>query len=235
MFTNRSHLWSVVALVGFFTILIGLFTWGRFVERSTYLDPVDAMIEIARQEASLPTEVTLPPLRSSDPSRGSTSTNSLVVTEFADFNCLYCRLVEPEVRRAMAAFPTQARLVWRDLPLNAEQTDGLLPSVAARCAQDQGKFWEMHDALFATAKLDRRGVRTAAQNAGLDLTNFDNCINTNKHVDAIRAEVALARSSGISGSPTLFVGNQVVSGYIKAQELADLIAQTLATRPNTTR
>lgn len=235
MFTNRSHLWSAIALIGFFTLLIGLFVWSRFVERSTYLDPTDAMAEIARQEASLPTEVKLPPLRSSDPSRGSTSTSALVVAEFADFNCLYCRLIEPEIRQAMQAFPTQARLVWRDLPLNAEQMDGLLPSVAARCAQDQGKFWEMHDALFATAKLDRRGVRAAAQNANLNMNGFDNCLSTSKHVEAIRAEVALARTSGISGSPTLFVGNQVVSGYIKAQELADLIAQVLASRSRTTR
>ncbi len=232
---NRSHLRHLIALGGFFLVLIGLFVWSRFVEQRSYLEPGEAMQEIARLEAGLPTEVNLPPLRSSDPSRGSTNTNALVVAEFADFNCLYCRLIEPELRQAMQAFPNDARLVWRDLPLNAEQADGLLPSQAARCAQDQGKFWEMHDALFATAKLDRKGVHSAAQNANLDLSAFETCLTSNKHVDRIRAEVGVARNSGISGSPTLFIGDQVVSGYARAQELADLIAQALAIRESRAR
>ncbi|MBP9763026.1 thioredoxin domain-containing protein [Patescibacteria group bacterium] len=230
---NRSSFLSILALVGFFSILLGLFTWSRYLEHSNYLDPMEAEQEIARQEAGVPTSVTLPPIRSSDPSRGSTSTNALLVVEFADFNCLYCRLVEPEIRRAMQAFPTEARLVWRDLPLNAEQADGLLPSIAARCAQDQGKFWEMHDALFATAKLDRKGIRTAAENAKLELAQFDTCLASNKHADALRAEINLARTSGITGSPTLFVGTQVVSGFIKAQELADLMGQLIARKSAT--
>lgn len=227
---NRPHIRSLVALGGFSLVLIGLFIWSRFVEQRSYLEPGDAMREIARLEAGLPTEITLPPIRSSDPSRGSTSSQALVVVEFADFNCLYCRLIEPEIRQAMQAFPNDARLVWRDLPLNAEQTDGLLPSQAARCAQDQGKFWEMHDALFATAKLDRKGIHSAAQNANLNLPAFETCLTSNKHVDEIRAELTLARNSGLSGSPTLFIGKQTISGFVKAQELADLIAQVLADR-----
>ncbi len=232
---NRSHLRSLVLLGGFFLLLIGLFLWTRSIEKTNYLEPMDAEAEIARLEAGLPDEITLPPIRSSDPSRGSTSSAALVVVEFADFNCLYCRLIEPELRQAMQAFPNDARLVWRDLPLNAEQADGLLPSLAARCAQDQGKFWEMHDALFGAAKLDRKGVNTAAQNANLDLSVFDTCVNSKKHESAIRAELNLARGSGITGSPTLFIGTQVVSGFAKAQELADLIAQALADRPSSTR
>lgn len=228
---NHPHFRPLIALAGFFVILVGLFVWSRYIEHKSYLDPKNAMAEIARIEAGLPTEVTLPPIRSSDPSRGSTSTNALVVVEFADFNCLYCRLIEPEIRQAMQAFPNDARLVWRDLPLNADQADGLLPAQAARCAQDQGKFWQMHDALFATAKLDRKGIHSAAQSAGLDLSLFENCLTTNTHVDAIRAELSLARNSGITASPTLFIGNQVVSGFARAQELADLIAQALANRP----
>jgi len=220
-----------MALAGFFVLLVGLFTWSRFVEQKSYLDPQNAIAEIARIEAGLPTDITLPPIRSSDPSRGSTNTRALVVVEFADFNCLYCRLIEPEIRQALQAFPNDVRLVWRDLPLNADQADGLLPAQAARCAQDQGKFWQMHDALFATAKLDRKGVHAAGQSAGLDMSVFENCIATNTHVDAIRAELSLARNSGITSSPTLFIGNQVVSGFARAQELAEIIAQALADRP----
>lgn len=230
---NRAHLRYLIALGGFFTLLVGLFVWSRFIESRSFLNPIDAEREIARLEAGLPNELKLPPIRSSDPSRGSTSSASLLVVEFADFNCLHCRLLEPEIRQAMQAFPTQARLVWRDFPLNSDQADGLLPSLAARCAQDQGKFWEMHDALFATAKLNRKGVSTAAQSAGLEMSTFETCVNTNKHTDALRAEIALARSSGITGSPTLFVGNKVINGFIKAQELADLMGQMISTRPAT--
>lgn len=227
---NRPHLRALLIVSGFSLLLVGLFIWGQIVERTNFLDPADAESEIARLEAGLPADVTLPPIRSSDPSRGSTSSASLLVVEFGDFNCLSCRLLEPELRRAMQAFPQDARLVWRDLPLNADQTDGLLPALAARCAQDQGKFWEMHDALFATAKLDQKGVRAAAQNANLNLSQFDTCLSTNKHKEELLAELQLARNSGISSPPTLFIGNQVIDGFAKAQDIAEIINQTLNKR-----
>jgi protein-disulfide isomerase len=232
---NRSHLRSILALAGFFILLLGLFTWSRINELRNFLDPSAAEAEIARLEAGTPSTITLPPIRPTDPARGSTSTDALEVIEFADFNCLTCRLMEPEIRLAMQAFPTQARLVWRDLPLNADQADGLLPSLAARCAQDQGKFWEMHDALFATAKLDRKGVSKAAQTAGLETTAFENCVNAKTHVDELKKEVALARSSGLSTTPSFFIGNQVVTSFVKAQELANLIGQILDARAQTGR
>ncbi len=227
---NRSHLRSLLALGGFALILIGLFIWSRVIEKTSYVAPEDAEAEIVRLEAGLPNAIQLPPIRSFDPSRGSTNTSALLVVEFGDFNCLHCRLLEPELRQAMQAFPDKARLVWRDFPLNADQADGLLPAQAARCAQDQGKFWEMHDALFASAKLDRKGVSAAAQNAGLDSGTFENCIDTNKHAAELRAELEIARQSGITGSPTLFVGNQVINGVIKAQDLANLIGQLVEPR-----
>jgi predicted DsbA family dithiol-disulfide isomerase len=83
------------------------------------------------------------------------------------------------------------------------------------------------------SKLDRKGIRTAAENANLELTQFDACLSSNKHADALRAEINLARASGITGSPTLFVGTQVVSGFIKAQELADLMGQLIAKKSTT--
>ncbi len=218
----------MLALVGFFALLLGLFSWSRYVETHNYLDPADAVAEIARQENNAPVPVRLPSLRFTDPSRGSTSTAALTVVEFGDFNCLSCRLLEPELRRAMQAFPTQARLVWRDLPLNADQPDGLLPAIAGRCAQDQGKFWEMHDAMFATAKLDQKGIRTAASSINLNMTTFDDCVNNNHHADEIKADVVQERESGIRQTPTLFVGSYAIDGVIKAQELANLIAQVLA-------
>lgn len=232
---NRPHLTSIICLAGFFAIFAGLFIWSRWSEARNYLDPMDAESIIAAQEDPTPDTITLPPIRSSDPSRGSTSTDALVIVEFADYNCLYCRLTEPELRQAMQAFPTQTRLVWRDLPLNANQPDGLLPAVAGRCAQEQGKFWEMHDAMFASSKLDRTGVETAATGIKLNMAAFNACLDSNRHETAIRAEVALARSSGIEGSPTFFIGKQVASGYIKAQALADLIAQSLSATANVKR
>lgn len=228
---DRSHLRSLIALGGFFTLIAGLFLWNRSIERRMYLDPADAEAEIVHIEAGLPTDITLPPIRATDPSRGSTSTRSLLIVQYADYNCLACRLMEPELRQAMQAFPTQARLVWRDLPLNSDQADGILPPLAARCAQDQGKFWEMHDALFATAKLDRVGVSAAAQSAGIEMTAFETCVDTGKHTNALRAEIALAQSSGINESPTLFVGPHVIRGFIRAQELANLMGQLINNAP----
>ena len=232
---NRSPFFSIVGLVGFFVILLGLFTWSHFLQSRNFLDPAAAEDEIARDQAPPPSTLKLPPLRVTDPSRGSTSTDALVVVEYGDYNSLFCRMAEPEIRRAMKAFPTQARLVWRDLPLNADQPDGVLPALAARCAQDQGKFWEMHDALFATAKLDKAGVQNAAQSAGLDVNLFTNCLNANTHVAELRTDIKTASDSAITSPPTLFIGKNALTGVIKAQDLADLIAQVLSPTPLPTR
>ena len=78
---------------------------------------------------------------------------------------------------------------------------------ATHCAGDQGKYWEMHDRLFANQReLDRPGLSKQAEALGLDVAAFDQCVDTGKHTARIRKDMAKAQSLQVSGTPTFFLG-----------------------------
>ena len=95
------------------------------------------------------------------------------VVVFSDFECPYCRRAAPVLRRVAAAFPNDVSLIWRHFPL------GIHPSApraaeAAQCAEDQGRFWEFHDALFSqSASLAVVSMAAVARTLGLDAERFE--------------------------------------------------------------
>lgn len=160
----------------------------------------------------------LPPIRSSDPIRGSTSTKAIVIVEFADFTCTYCRASEMELKAILDMYPKEIRHVWRDMPVVSDRPDAILASSAGRCAQDQGKFWEMHDALLKLGAVDIAALHNTATNLKLDVSSFDTCVQSGRHIVEIQNDIQVAKDHGLTGAPTFFIGNQVLSGYVKAGE-----------------
>ena len=160
----------------------------------------------------------LPPIRATDPSRGATSTNAVVIVEFADFTCAYCRASELELKAILAAYPNEIRHVWRDMPIVSDRPDAILAASASRCADDQGKFWEMHDVLLKLNAIDIATLENAAAQLKLDVSLFNSCIQSGRHIVGIQSDRQLAKDHGLTGAPTFFVGDQVLSGYVKAGE-----------------
>jgi protein-disulfide isomerase len=134
-------------------------------------------------------------------------TAALTLIEFSDYQCPYCGRhttdVNPQLQKQYVD-TGKVRYVFFDMPLESIHKSAFKAAEAARCAGEQGKYWEMHNRLFANQqKLEPWGDHAKALN--LDLTTFDACMNGGKTADAIRADMAVAQKLGINGTPSFLL------------------------------
>jgi protein-disulfide isomerase len=143
-----------------------------------------------------------------DPIEGSTSAK-VVLLEWSDFQCPYCgRFFEqtlPSIRKDYID-TGKVKMVFRQFPLsfhpNAEPA-----AEASECANEQGKFWEYHDKLFSNQDaLSVENYKAWAKDLGLDTTEFNSCLDSNKYQNEITADMSDGQSSGITGTPGFIVG-----------------------------
>lgn len=148
----------------------------------------------------------------------------VTVIGFSDYNCPYCRRVEPVLNALVAADP-KVRIVYRDWPIF-----GPASREAARAAvasQWQGKHAAFHEALLTSpARLDSAGIKAAAAKAKMDWPRLQRDLKTRgAEIDALLARTnAIARAIGFNGTPALIVGSQVVAGAVDLPTLRRLVA-----------
>jgi protein-disulfide isomerase len=140
--------------------------------------------------------------------RGSPSAR-VVVIEYADYRCPFCREFEqstyPRLRQAYVDSGA-VRLYFRDFPLRSH-VNAMPAAQAAHCADEQGKFWEMHDSLFSPrATLSPGDLHERAGKLGLDLGSFDECLKSGRYVRSITESMEAAKAIGIHGTPTFLIG-----------------------------
>ena len=164
------------------------------------------------------------PVTANDPTRGN---GSIEVVEFSDFECPFCQKAQPMIREMLAKYEGKVKLVWKDFPLPNHQY-AVSAAIAARCAQDQGRFWEYHDMLFANQQALASGdLRRHAKTVGLDLVAFDECLSTGKHRDTLAAVLDGTESHLVEATPTFLVNGRVVQGAVPLYELAAIIDEEL--------
>src|SRR5262249_13295327 len=140
----------------------------------------------------------------------------------------FCARVEDTLARIQKEYGGKVRLVWKDAPLPFH--DKAKPAAeAARAAGEQGKFWEMHDKLFANQQaLDRASLEKYAQELGLDLTKFRSSLDSHKFEKAIDADVAEAQNFGARGTPSFFVNGRPLHGAQPFEQFKKMIDEELA-------
>lgn len=218
---ERQERFLLTALLGLFGILIAVLFWSFVYDAQTkFLSGTQG--DIQPEEAPHPT---IPPIRPTDPVAGSTDPRAISIVVFSDFTCAYCRLSEGEMIRAITELKQPIRVVWRDLPISSTSREAMLGAIAGRCAQAQGKFWDLHDAIFTSKKrLDETALHDLVNKANLDESAFDTCFSGNTGLTDIQKDVAIAHEHLIVQSPTFFVGSQpAVTGYISANTFKNLI------------
>ena len=137
----------------------------------------------------------------------------IAIVEFSDFQCGFCQRVTPTLRLLMAKYNGQVSLAYRDFPLREIHPQAQLAAEASRCAGDQGKFWEYHDALFAnSSKLDKASLSEHARALQLDGPRFDACLDSGKFKDAIEGDIKDAEQAGVSATPAFFVNGVLLEG-----------------------
>ena len=145
------------------------------------------------------------------PARGAA--NALVtMVVFSEFQCPFCARVQPTLTKLMAEYEGDLRLVWRDQPLLFHPQAGPA-ALAARAAGAQGKFWEMHDRLFADqAHLSRADFLRYAAELGLDVKAFSAAMDAEETRRAVRIDAIAGKKVGARGTPTFFINGKVLTG-----------------------
>lgn len=145
----------------------------------------------------------------------------VAIVEYADFECPYCGDYERRTFPQLLSDYIQAgkvKYVYRDLPLPMH-AHALLAARAARCAGEQGKFWEMHDSLFARQNaLSTPAVLDRAQTLGLDKEKFTECISSEKYTADFQKSASEAEKMSINGTPTFFLGLVEQDGNISIKK-----------------
>ncbi|MCP4447615.1 MAG: DsbA family protein [Myxococcales bacterium] len=181
----------------------------------------------ASVELSLPT--VLPPkvlVDGTGPAQGAESAKVTIV-EFSDYQCHFCGKSEPTVHKLLEEYGDKIRLVYRDYPL-PNHTDAPKAAEAAHCAGKEGKFWEMHDALFANSgALGVADIKRYAVTLGLDSEQFAGCLDSGEMKPIVIASMEEGQKVGVNGTPAFFVNGRILSGAQPFERFKEVIDHEL--------
>jgi len=162
------------------------------------------------------------------PARGPADA-PITIIEFSDYQCPFCRRAEPTLKQVLERYEGKVRFVFRHFPLDRIHPLARGASEAAACADQQGKFWEFHDQLFAeNAQLDRAGLDTLAGKTGLDPAAFKLCMDERKTQALVEKDVQAGSAAGVSGTPAFFINGIPLRGAVPAEEFQRIIDDELA-------
>jgi len=191
------------------------------------LDEAIARLELKILQNQLPTKQLTPQVKISvdnDPIIGNPNA-PITIIEFSDFQCPFCaRFHIQTLPLILEQYIEQGKvkLVFRDFPIQSIHPNALPASVAAECANEQGKFKEMHDMLFDNQNqwskqetADALSLFSSyAIEIQLDQEAFDSCLTSGKYIEEIRKDLDDGRDYGVSGTPGFFVGNELI-GFVE--------------------
>jgi len=151
----------------------------------------------------------------------------VTIVEFSDFQCPYCGRVGPTLERLLEEYPGQVRVVYKHLPLSFHE-HALPAAKAAVAAGRQGKFWEMHDALFASQRqLGEEKYRELAEELGLDVEQFERDYKSEEVAMEVAQDMNQARKLGVTGTPGFFVNGRFSSGAKPYQSFKTMVDAAL--------
>ena len=160
-----------------------------------------------------------PAIRPSDPVRYGSATSAVSVIQYGDYACAACRDFAGTVKEVIPSYNGAVRFVWEDLPTDSSGKPAEDAAIYARCAGQQGKFWEAHDALMTAAGLNESDFTTITLALHLDANTLSACRADPTVKQAIDDDAAFAKSEGINSIPFIFVGTQGSVGAMSADQL----------------
>ncbi len=156
-----------------------------------------------------------------------TNNSKITIVEFSDFACPFCQKSAEVIKNIVTENRNEIKFIFRDYPLHENSIDLAL---AARCSGEQNKFWPMHDKLFAeqdnltvTDEELKTRLSALAQNLGLNIEQFNSCLDDKKYLNSIRADFEDGENLQIEGTPTWFINNYRITGHITEDQFEELI------------
>jgi protein-disulfide isomerase len=189
-----------------------------------------ALLERLRKNE--PVKILLEPQRvvvnsNGHPTQGSKDA-PVTIVEFTDFQCPFCEKTQGTLKELRTKYGDKIRIVHMDFPLpfHAHALDA---AKAARCANEQGKFWEYRDSLFANqSKLAPADLKTTAKTLKLDGGKFDTCFDSTKYDGLIKADQAAGQKVGVDGTPAFFIDGRPLTGAQPTPKFIEIIDDEIA-------
>jgi protein-disulfide isomerase len=194
---------------------------GQADARQKFFEGLQAKYKVEKKLEPMRTEVA-----ATGPARGP-ATAPVTIVEFSDFQCPFCGRLIPTLEQVKQKYGDKVRIVFRQYPLpmhpNAQKA-----AEASLCANDQGKFWEMHDAMFKNQQeLAVDNLKAKAAALGLKADEFNACLDSGKHVPQVQADVKDGSAVGVNGTPAMFVNGRFLSGAVPIEQLSSIIDDEL--------
>lgn len=152
----------------------------------------------------------------------------VTIVEVSEFQCPYCKRVTDTLKQIHEKYPQDVRFVFKHNPLPFHNR-AKPAAIAGECAREQGKFWELHDAMFAgQPALEDNNLEAYAKSAGVDVGKWKTCYTGQKHAQRIDADTQLAASFGARGTPAFFINGRFLSGAQPFENFQKVIDEELA-------
>jgi protein-disulfide isomerase len=165
-----------------------------------------------------------------DPVRGVESA-PVTIVEFSDYQCPFCARVNPTLDQVRKAYGDKVKIVFKDFPL-PNHPQAPKASEAAHCAGEQGKYWELHDLMFANQRaLNVPELKQYASTLGLDAAKFTQCLDSGKHAGLVAAGMAQGERMGVNSTPTLYINGRPLIGAQPFEAFKAVIDEELARKP----
>jgi len=226
---KQPFLQGVAVGAGIVILLVGIYyagslnSGGAKVAANTN-QPTDTVPDPTQPTA----DVTKVKVTSEDHIRGDKNAK-LTMIVFSDFECPFCAKFNPTIDQVLKDYSGKVRIIYKHFPLSFHP-QAQKAAEASECASEQGKFWEMHDALFAmneagTLSLDN--FKAKAKDLGLDTAKFNTCLDNGTMAAKVAANYQEGLAAGINGTPGSFVGTQFIAGAVPFATIQQLIDSQL--------
>ena len=152
---------------------------------------------------------------------------SVMVIEYSDYQCPSCRKAHEIARQIKSKYQGRIRWVFKDFPLDRHKSAKYMAQ-AARCAGEQGKFWEFQDKMFSADKdPDPAAMKRYGEATGLDVNVFSECLDSGRNLPLVEKDRNEGRAAGVSSTPTYVINGRMNPGFLSYEAFSELIEQEL--------
>ena len=153
------------------------------------------------------------------------ASSSLVIVEFADFQCSVCEAEFPTIRAFVTKHKDEVLYIFRNYIVIDDNSK--LLAQASLCANDQGKFWILHDKLYTNfgSVTSMAELQSLIQSLGMDWNKMSDCIQSGKYNGQVAQDISDGQSLGIQGTPTFFINGKKIEGAVSASDWELILAK----------
>jgi protein-disulfide isomerase len=201
---------------------------GQQKARSEYFKTLEAKYKVEMKMEPIRVEVA-----ATGPAKGPANA-PVTIVEFSDFQCPFCSRLTPTLKQVEEKYGNKVRVVFRQFPLPMHQ-NAQKAAEASLCALDQGKFWELHDAMFGNqAELGVDQLKAKAASLGLNADKFNKCLDSGEKAATIQADVKAGSAAGVNGTPAMFINGRFINGAVPIDQITTVIDDELRRAGNKT-